>query len=567
MTDIGTLVKSQGYNSLAGNDWLNDEKWPKIDMNQCLVADKVAKENTIRAAMRFKFNALLSRGVTMEGTPHLDSMNELQKREFCHLMADFGKEGLSRADKYGFIPWCWFDHPTFNKIPRHLDPEMTQIRFLRATGYRTIYHLYDLSPHMGEIAPTKPRFLPNAYVYEIVPPDIHGTIDSMIISLIPYYNDFIRVKQNTNLAQHQLARPMRIEETPEKKITDGSISNSSDLVALRNEAAQAQGVVAGGDNGAPDKGTGAIAAHVDPLAREYVGLMNNLNNQERQLLHNSEYMSEMKEKKLLKDGRIELDPGKILASNKMMKAEAPANVQEVEIAYSQRVYESLGIPRTMVTSEGSKTSTNQNSQELYDQMRLECCNFLEHFITETYNTMFQIDNKYSYWINKQNQYHDMKRVAKNINKRNNKQKQIAAASAASTSGSNKRQKREKKQQESEEEEEDSDWDEDMNNKFDEMFAANCTQQEEYDCTNVKVLITGAKPVASITEWRAAGYLNGKGARELFIQTTKIPEEYVNDEATLDEFAKSGLQTEDESTTAMTTKTEKAKAKKASTQGT
>lgn len=564
---MGTLVRSQGYNTLVGADWLNDEKWPKLDMKQCERADQVAKENTIRSAFRFKFNALLSRGITLEGTPHLDSMSEFQRREFCNLMADFGIKGLLRAEKYGMIFWCWFDHPTFTKIPRHLDPDITQIRYLRSTGYRTIYHVYDLSPQMGEIAPTKPRFLENAHVYEIDPFDSKGTIDSMIISLIPYYNELLAVKQNSYLAQYQLARPVRIEETPEKKISDGSISNSSDVVALHNEVAQAQGISIGGSDGM-DKGKGGgggaegnMAAHVDSLARSYVNAMNNLNNQERQLLHNSEYLTSMKERKMLKDGRIELDPGKLLVSNKMMKAEAPANVQEVEIAWNQRVYESLGIPRTMATSEGSKTSTNQNSQELYDQMRLESVNFLERFLTETYNTMFQIDNKYSYWINKQSQYHQMKATAKVINKRKrrlSKQQQGAIKRRKTGKGEEER---------TDDPEYDSDWDEDINTKFDEMFAANCTQQEEYDCTNVKVIITGAKPVASITDWRAAGYLNGKGSRALFIETTKIPDEYVNDESKIDEFTEAGLQTEDESCGGIAEKTEKAKAKKAQTQGT
>jgi hypothetical protein len=556
--ESGTVVRSGAYNSLAGNDWLNDEKWPELDMKLCMRADQVCKENTLRAAMRFKFNALLSRGMTLEGTPHLDSMTEDVRREFCHKMAEFGKEGLYRIDKYGIIFWRWYDHPTFTKIPRHLDPETTKIKFLRSSGYRTIYHLYDLLPQMGSLAPGKPRLMENAFVYEVYPPDIHGRIDSMVISLIPYYEELIRVKQDTSLAQYQLARPVRIEETPEKTITDGSISNSSDEVALRNEVAQAQGIGGGGGVGGDggDDGLVKMAAKVDPVAKYYVNSLNQMNSHEKQLLHNSDYMGNLKERKLLKEGRVELDPGKILVSNKMMKAEAPANVQEVEIAYSQRVYESLGIPRTMATSEGSKTSTNQNSQELFDQMRLECVNFLEHFITETYNTMFQIDNKYSYWTNKINQYHDMKRVAKHINKQQKRKQRGGGGSAP------KRQRR----NENYDEEEDSDWDEDINKKFDEMFAESCTQQEEYDCTNVKVLITGAKPVASITEWRAAGYLNGKGARELFLQTTKIPDEYVNDEATIDEFAKSGLQTEDESTNAMATKTEKAKAKKASTQG-
>lgn len=555
--DPGTLVRSGAYNSLAGTNFINDEKWPQIDMKLCMRADQVCKENTVRAAMRFKFNALLSRGITLEGTPHLDSMAEDARKEFCHLMADFGREGLYRADKYGMIFWCWFDHPTFTKIPRHLDPETTQIKYLRSSGYRTIYHLYDLLPQMGSVAPTKPRLLENAFVYEVYPSDVHGKIDSMIISLIPYYEELIRVKQDASLAQYQLARPVRIEEVPEKPISDGSISNSSDRVALRGEVAQAQGLAANDEDGGKGGAGGPIAAIADPLAKDYVAALNQMNSHERQLLHDTGQMGSLKERRMLKDGRIELDSGKLLVSNKMMKAEAPANVQEVEIAYSQRVYESLGIPRTMATSEGSKTSTNQNSQELFDQMRLECVNFLEHFITETYNTMFQVDNKYSYWSNKVTQYHDMKRVAKHINKQKKRKQQ-------QEQGQEQPNKRHKKGEE--EEEDDDEWDEDINQKFDDMFAASCTQQEEYNCTNVQVLITGAKPVASITEWRAAGYLNGKGARELFIQTTKIPDEYVNDEATLDEFAKSGLQTEDESTTAMATKTEKAKAKKASTQG-
>jgi len=556
----GTLIKSGGYNSLAGNDWLNDEKWPELDMKQFMDVDKVSKENTIRSAFAFMINALLSRGITMEGTPHLDSMSEDIRKEFCRVMANFGKEGLKRAKKYGLIFWRWFEHPTFHKIPRHLDPETTRIKFLRASGYRTIYHVYDECPQMGTMAPTKPILIENAFVYEIEPHDIRGNIDSLIMSLVPYHEEFIRVRQDASLAQYQMARPVRIEETPEQKISDGSISNSSDEIALRNEVAQAQGLASGGGGGGGSEAR--MAANVDTVARDYVRALNSMNAQERQILHNSGHLATLKERKMLKDGRVELDPGKILVSNKMMKAEAPANVQEIEIAYSQRVYESLGIPRTMVTSEGSKTSTNQNSQEMYDQMRLECVNFLEHFITEVYNTMFQVDNKYSYWTNKMTQYGNMKRVAKNINKQKKNQQRLERGEEGGSRPPSKKQRR----GEDEEEEEDSDWDEEINKKFDEMFAASCTQQEEYDCTNVKVLITGAKPVASITEWRAAGYLNGKGARELFLQTTKVPDEYVNDEATLDEFAKSGLQTEDESTTAMATKTEKAKAKKASTQG-
>lgn len=567
-----------------GNLLENDEKWPRLRMDQCLAARRVYRENTCRAAMNFKFGAIFSSGLELSGTPHVDGMDDGTKKEFNKVFQKFGKESLYRKDGFGIIFWRFYEHPSFKFVPAHLEPSTTEIRFIRHTDGRVIYHLYDISTLYGQMNTKQARIIKNAFVYEEHAPDMDGNIDSIVSSLIIHYEYFMENRDNTLIAQRQLAKPPVVKEHLPTEYTDEKVSAQTDAYALLRDVKNAVGALTSTSTTTTTTTSSSSAmtvstlqtgegsneprsATVDPAARALYEAVNSNNPNVVKLLHDPQKMQEMQERAMIKDNTVVIDPGLTLVSNKMISAEAPVNVQEVEISYSQRVYETLGIPRTMATSEGSKTSTNQNSQELFDQTRLDCVNWLEDFLTYVYDTIFKKRDIQLYWKAKSIQYKDMKNTAKKHVKNSRKQR------------SQRNQNQMKDDNEAADEDDESegedenghskyDWGQELEDAYDRMFSITCSQQEAIAKTKIHIDITGSKPTEKITEFRAGGYINWEGARYLFQRTTKIPEKYIPKEELVDAMTLAGVGPLDtvEGATAIVGATEKAKSKTAQSKG-
>ena len=517
----------------------SDLQWPRVDIAQCVAALEMCRHLTVRSAIDIRLNALMGKGVKMSGTPHLDSLEESLLEDYCSEWEDFGRESLVRCFALGFVPWTWISHPTYKKVPSYLDIAQLEIRFLRTVDRRVIYHLYDTSTQVktmvdGQLR-VQPRRLWDAYVYEVDPPDITGRINSKMISLLPEYQYYMEVRRHSRAATQQMAYPQVIVEDMPKVHSDDAITSASDMAALDRQVQQASGMVPGG--GHPAGGMDNGRAVVDPFVRRLHSYLNNVPSDVANALQNPEVLEDLKRAHQRQNSVMEIDHGKVLVTNKMTVAQPPPNVQEVEIAFLQKVYEALSIPRTMVTSEGSKTSTNENAQRVFDDAQIQSIRFLKKFLPKVYNCMHKNDDMKAYWQAKEHQYNEMKKLTKQqykfrkMAKRREEEQWNGYGYGYYVIDNKENDDDDYDDDDDEEEEYDEEWDE-TEAKFDAYFAATCTQQEAIAKTKLDITITPTRPTLSISTDYSMGFLNWEGARQMYIDTTGVPDEYVPTEATM-----------------------------------
>jgi hypothetical protein len=555
--------------SRCGPFLMTDLQWPEVRMDQCVRALDMCGYVTIRSAIDTKYNALLGRGVIMKKTPHIKAMSESVQLKYNTIWEKFLRAASIRADAMGIIPITWLPHPCFKAIPVHLDVSCIKIRRLQLADGRVIHHVYDMSGAgssrngiTGDTMTTASsqmqggRRIWNAHVFELHAPDRYGNIRSKVMSLLPHFEYFMQVRQTALSAYHKQANPVMVLEHEVPKYTDESITSASDLEGLQRQINQASEATNSGSSFSQPSTSGVVGLYTDmddkntvkrarattnPAVQLLSKYLNSAPPDEIQNFRDTERMDRISASKDVRLNRITLDPGKVLVSNHLQEAKAPDNVQEVEIAFLQMVYEAFSIPRTMVTSEGSKTSTNENAQRVFDDAQTESVRFLKLLAVEVYNAIHKNANLAEYYEAKAVQYNDMKAYAY---KRFREErilgeiyKQFGPAGAMeyiSRHGVTMPRFNETDETEKEEEEDHEDaWKDLVQAKFDAYFAATCTQQEIEKETDPECFVVPGKPVDQLLEWYSSGLLNWEGVRSLFMSSTGVPEEFVEKEEVVD----------------------------------
>ncbi len=533
-------------------------QWTTINPDQIRACFEIAKLPVVRGVLRIATNSLFAGGINFSGNPHVDSMPEPIKKQYVDYYIQYGTRALEVDAILGFVPQTWMDHPIFGALPQHLDLDQCELQIQTLYDGRVIWRAFatdvrGIASSMHTLGNSQSLYSGGALVtinethnrtpirrlcvYVTDPPDAKGNLNSVMAGIQIEYEYLELLKTYAVQAYKKMSNPLLITEALESR-HDPDTAVGEDFTMIANKI---NGIANNNNNNGNEKhgtsksGSEALTRLLNSSYGEEIRA--DLAQQRREEMYGVKSTTQA-----LMPSMIRIDKGRKVAKSEAM-AKAPEILKEQEVSFKRTVYESLQIPATMVTSEGSKTSTNENAQRIYDEGQRERHRKVERLIRGIYNEMHWDENVTSYLQYKIEQFRCIRRRMKGLPEKSDTdrleamRKQFQSARATrkrkrneinleSRTRSGQRRQRLNEHEEDDDDDDEYSDDEDEETDLLEFFVQCVTPQEAHTFTNIDVTMPGVPFLPTITALYKLGYITPEGIQDAIRVSQRYPDFYI-----------------------------------------
>lgn len=537
---------------MATNVLASEPRWQTVNRQEIRECFETAKLASVASALNICTNSLYAGDIIFSGNAHVDRMSDAIKREY---MAYYGQH-IARACEIesilGFVPQTWDDHPVFGALPQHLDLTQVELQVSCLYDGRVIWRAFELTRDpvgigtimgsgvmdaMGSCMGRRP--IRRLHVYASRVPNRDGSLNSLMKAIRKEYEYLQQVQGYALSAYRKMANPSIITEATESK-HDTELMESQDFTELADKI---RGIVST---------TGTETARRAVPKTVSAAALTVLNSDEGRMIHNERVRRQVTGSGVLPDpimDMININKGRKVAKADVV-AKAPEIVEQQELLFKRTVYELLQIPISMIMSEGSKTSTNQNTMRIYEEGQRERRRRMEQLIRNIYNEMHWEQNMAEFLKGKASQFKRIRRRLKGIpNPKDDQQIQQFRAYLHKKRKRDKQEdaeesqpKRAKNNDNNDNNDDDDLYDYDdetedgydsMDEDIDEFLLQSVTPQEAINFSNITVRLEEAPVLTTLTALYKLGCITFEGMRDGIRLSQRYPDFYIAKKPLLD----------------------------------